>query len=111
MAHAPFCNVTGASEDAPPPILPVADIRFEVDRDVFLWTWCHGIRGEAVTEARSLSHQNRVMPTDTAAWPDAGAFQPVLWISGRREASRVAFELSRTAGPLGFAPQVYRPPR
>lgn len=111
MAYAPFCDITASSDDAPPPLMPVADIRFEADRDVFVWTWCAGAMGEAVTEARSQTSNPGLAPTQSSGAPEFGVVWGAAPHVAQGTSQRMLIELPRQRGPSGYAPSVYRPPR
>jgi|GEM_PF-3651026 len=111
-AYAPYCDDTASSEDAAPPMLPAADIRFEPDRDVFVWVWSKGYLGDAVV-VETRTH------TSSPGWSSLDFGAPIelclasSWdaIVAAAPARRVASDLQRRRGPSGHAPSVYRPPR
>ena len=111
MAYAPFCDITATSQDAPPPILPVADIRFEADRDVFLWTWYRGEMGDAITEARSHTSSPGLTPAHAASSVDVGVLSRATAHVPPSGSQPMCWEQARRCGPNGYAPSVYRPPR
>jgi len=112
MAYAPYCDDTASSDDAAPPMLPAADIRFEPDRDAFVWVWSKGYLCDAVvTETRTHTSSHGWSSLDFGApvelcvassWGAIVAAAPARWIN---------FDLRRQRGPSGHAPSVYRPPR
>ena len=110
-AYAPFCDIRGMSDDAPPPTLPVADIRFEADRDVVVWTWCLGLQGEAMSESRTHTSGSNISGVEPQSLLDLGLVaSPVLShpLLGARHPAHWA---TNPTGPAGFPTSVYRPPR
>ena len=110
-ADAPFCDPSATTGFAPPPLMPVRDVRFEVDTAPLFMEWCQRVLAVQLTPAERNHLPKRLAPNALTPGADAGVILGTLRLPRRFRATRVASSSTRSKGPTGFHPSVYRPPR
>jgi hypothetical protein len=108
-AAAPFCDVRAVSNSAPPPVLPVADVRLE-EAATFLWLACGQLRAQTLVQGGIQTPGEPLPPPAPSADGELGLVQSGA-LPGRCPIARVPVEVARSKGPSGFRTQVFRPPR
>jgi hypothetical protein len=109
-ADGPFCDLSASTNFAPPPLMPIRDVRFEVDTAPLFMEWCQRVLAQ-LTPVERNHVPKRLSPNALTSAPDAGVISDKTLLPRRRRATRVGSAHTRSKGPSGFRSSVYRPPR